>query len=510
MNRPGKRHIGACEVKLWAVKVALLVLSIWVLPGKSDAHIGSPNVVYEGLAGPYHVRVIVRPPGVIPGLADINVRVLSGEPSKVTVLPVRSDVGKSLAPTPDDAKPVRGDPNLYSAQLWLMTSGAYSIIVHLTGPQGEGRTVVPVNSVATTRLPMPKWLGGALLVIASGLFLALVTLVGAAARESALLPGEPPTRRHRLRGAIAMILAFVILAAGLYGGRKWWNKVDTNYRTNKMYRPEPLLATLGTNDHQTILTVKIGDSKRRGGSLIPDHGKLMHLFVISRDMQAFAHLHPVLVKTKHAFESALPSLPAGKYSLYADVTLETGFAQTLTADLDLPNTEIRPSVLADPDDSWRVVSQAAAPSSPMGSAQSFSLAQDLTMLWAQPHPLRTGRESTLQFRVLDAAGKPAVLEPYLGMQAHAVLRHEDGSVFTHIHPFGTISMASQQLFVKREQAIAPNRKTLDVVCGAPSPDDRIAFPYEFPKPGRYRVWVQVKRQNEILTGCFDTQVLGPG
>src|SRR4051812_16696228 len=205
----------------------------------AHAHIGSPNVIYEGLAGAYHVRVIVRPPGVIPGLADINVRVLSGEPSKVFVLPVRSDIGRSQAPAPDLAKAVPGEPDLYSAQLWLMTSGAYNIVVNLEGKQGEGRTVVPVNSVATTRLNMPKWFGGLLLVVAGGLFLALVTLVGAAARESGLPPGELPARRHQIRAILAMTAAAVVLSLGLYGGRTWWNKVDLNYRNNKMYKAEP-------------------------------------------------------------------------------------------------------------------------------------------------------------------------------------------------------------------------------------------------------------------------------
>ena len=192
------------------LKCLICLLSFLASP-PARAHIGSPNVIYEGLAGPYHVRVIVRPPGVIPGLADINVRVLSGEPATVSVLPVRSDIGKSLAPPPDIAKPVAGEANLYSAQLWLMTSGAYNIVVNLEGKQGEGRTVVPVNSVATTRLNMPKWFGGLLLVVAGGLFLALVTLVGAAARESGLPAGELPSRRHQIRAVLSMVASFVVL-----------------------------------------------------------------------------------------------------------------------------------------------------------------------------------------------------------------------------------------------------------------------------------------------------------
>ena len=41
-------------------------------------------------------------------------------------------------------------------------------------------------------------------------------------------------------------------------------------------------------------------------------------------------------------------------------------------------------------------------------------------------------------------------------------------------------------------------------------DDRvdpvISFPYGFPRPGLYRIFVQVKRSGKIQTGVFDATV----
>ena len=169
------------------------LLVLLALP--AEAHVGSPNVIYEGTAGAYPIRVIVRMPGVVPGLAEISVRVTAPDVRRVTVLPVYWQAGVEGAPPPDEAKPVRGETNLYSAELWLMTRGAYSVHVRVEGARGDGKVIVPVNSVAETRLPMPRGLGVALGGLGVLLFLFWVTIHGAATRESVLAVGVAPARR---------------------------------------------------------------------------------------------------------------------------------------------------------------------------------------------------------------------------------------------------------------------------------------------------------------------------
>jgi hypothetical protein len=83
-----------------------------------------------------------------------------------------------------------------------------------------------------------------------------------------------------------------------------------------------------------------------------------------------------------------------------------------------------------------------------------------------------------------------------------VITRDDGKVFVHLHPMGTVSMAAQEVFAKAEGGMPA--MAMDHAMSAP--DGVISFPYEFPQPGRYRLWVQVKSGGRVLTGVFDTLV----
>jgi hypothetical protein len=91
----------------------------------------------------------------------------------------------------------------------------------------------------------------------------------------------------------------------------------------------------------------------------------------------------------------------------------------------------------------------------------------------------------------------------MGMLGHAVVRRNDGAVFTHLHPMGTISMAAQTILSQRERGGGINAAQI-LLNGEQS--NSVSFPYAFPRPGQYRIWVQTRVSGQVLTGVFDVAV----
>lgn len=455
----------------------------------TSAHVGNPYIFYEGNAGPYQVRVSIQPPEVVPGRAQINVRVHNAVPRTVTALPVRWDAGRKGSPPPDRALPVSGETNLFSTELWLMDFGAYSVFVDLDGALGTGTAIVPLNSISNKRLEMSQGATIGFLLAGAVLAVLLIFIVGAAVRESVVPPGAGADQLRRGHARIGMAAAVVILTLLLWKGNAWWAHVDAEFRSNRLFRPIEIPTSVHSSPAGNILTLRANSSDqnwRDRTPLVADHGKLMHLFLIKKDdMSAFAHLHPGKAGDDN-FEAVLPPLVSGEYSVYAEVTHESGLARTLVSTVTLPPpTQNGP--LTDPDDSFW-------PHEP----------GDITIRQLSTNVLASREEVVLRFDALGPDGAPAPLEPYMGMWSHAAVRATDGSVFTHLHPSGTISMTAQELFARRERG-ENLRKPIDVMCGRP--ERELLFPYSFPKPGKYRIWVQVRSAGKVITSHFDLQVV---
>ena len=483
----------------------------------ASAHVGSPDTWFEGAAGPYQLTVQIEPAGVVPGVARVYVRATGDPPEQVTVQANKFDATGG-APPPEPASPVEGDPGLFLGKLWIMSGGSNSVTVNVSGSKGSGKVVVPVVVVAYSRLKLDKPMGAGLAAMGIFLFAGLVTIVGAAVREGSLVPGEAPPESKRRRARNAMALTAIAGIAILAGGWRWWNSEDRNYERN-MYRPLASSASVVEAGGRSMIQVAIQDSqwihrndtawlRRRNGPswspLIEDHGKIMHLFMIRDDMTAFAHLHPE-TRDSVTFPAPLPPLPAGRYRVFADIVHESGFTHTLLDTVDVKASGDTTAV-GNPDDSW--FAGAAA------NGTVTALHGGVTVEWEKgTAPFVAGRPASLRFTAKNADGSPATLEPYMGMPAHAVVQRDDGAVFVHLHPMGTISMASQMAFEMRKPGDSI-RGTLGKRLSAEMSSMQraaptvgtVSFPYAFPAAGRYRVWVQTKMSGRVTTAAFDAEV----
>jgi hypothetical protein len=493
-----------------ALRVLAAVAVLAAAAGPLLAHVGSPDTFFQGTAGPYRVRVTVRPPGVVPGRAEIFVRPESEGVSGVSVRPRRYDAGPRGAPPPDEARRVAGDPGLYTASLWLMREGEHAVEIEVAGSAGVGRVVVPVASVATRTLPMRGSLLAVILAFAALLVAGGLAIVFAAASESTLPPGETAGASRRRVAVVATCIAGVVFLFLLVGENAWSSR-SREESVRNLFKPYRASAAVTAGPDGRVLRLSIDDPAWRARGwrpLVPDHGKLVHLFAVREPgLDAFAHLHPAPA-TERAFDVPFPALPAGTYSIFADMTDDTGFSQTVVARARVPvaSSAAWPGPPpSDPDDSW--LAGKPVPAIFISSGPS-DLSDGMTMTWEQgADPIRTGREMSLEFFVRDAAGAPVPLEPYMGMGAHAVVLRDDGSVFVHLHPMGTVSMASMALLpLPAGEGRGEGRAMIDHAAHEKIAGGRVSFPYAFPRPGPYRLWVQVKANGTVRTGVFDVLV----
>jgi len=509
------------------------------------AHIGSPNVFFDGPAGAYSIHAVIRPPAALPGAAQISLRVRETDIRSISLQPVMWQTGREGSPQPVAAERVPGETNLWSGEIWLLRAGSYSVQISINGAQGLGEASVPLNAIARESQRMGTGLQATLVLFGVLLFLSAVFIVGALAREGCLDPGIKPTGLSFACARRSAGIALVLLVAGVAMGAVRWRNMDRAYRAQGIQKPEPMAVAVRTGLDRAILELRQEEqsmSLPSWAALVPDHGKLMHLFLIREpDLGVFAHLHPIRPDAR-TFALELPALPAGGYQLYGDVTFENGISQTLVARVTLPEPiggpAVAPPVITnlagevicgfppalgtnvgkitrDMDDSWHIgqtertdlVNRAMVKHA--GGLVS-RLMGGHTLVFENIDEVVTGREMTLRFAAFAPDGSVAALQPYMGMFGHAVVRRADGSVFAHLHPSGSFSMASQDAFQQRDQAggtiaatNSPPMRTASLVTASPN---RVSFPYQFPRAGAYRLWIQVRIAGRVLTGVYDLEV----
>ena len=466
------------------LRVALALVLAAAVQWPASAHVGSPDIFLEGMAGPYRLLVTIRPPYAIPGVADVEVLTTSDGVRDVRIVPLPlTGAGAQFAPVADRAVPSIEDPRLFTGHLWLMSAGAWQVRVSVAGDRGDGMLSVPVPTLPQSTLAMTSGLRVMLFTLMLLLGAGFVGIVSALAREAQLGAGETVDRRARWRGRIAGAVATVVACGIVFLGNMWWSVEASNYA---QYVYKPLLATPSvTADARLRLDLRdpgwIGS--RRLDDFVPDHGRLMHLFIVSPALDRLWHLHPDEIETG-AFEHRLPDMPAGQYELFADLVHATGVSETVTGPLE--TAAIRGAPLSGDDSAW--------------FASNIESDGGRIVWVGDDAPLVPKRLTMFTFRVEDRDGQPARdLELYMGMPGHAVFFRRDRQVFAHVHPSGSAPMAAIEIAMPPSASHAQHQP-------APAPPATVTFPYGFPQRGEYRIFVQVKRAGRVLTEVFDAHV----
>jgi hypothetical protein len=527
-------------MKTWRL-TAVLVTLLLALPLTSPAfaHVGSPDVYFESDAGPYRLLISVNPPPMIPGVAQVQIHVESGNVESIAITPVYvNGKDQGLPPAPDAMQPSAADSHGFAGKVWLMESGSWELRTEVTGSQGIEKLAVPVPAYARRTLPMQRGLGVLLFGLMLALAIGLVSIAGAAAREGVLAPAVIPSTRNLNHGRIAMIVAAVFVVSILALGNWWWNAKAADLKQSTLYNAPRLDVSLHTGQLMLRMEEDFWHQTRKDQwsmSLIPDHGHLMHLFLLRVPaMDRFYHLHPEQINDG-SFTATLPAVSAGRYKIFADIVRGTGFPETMVSEINLPDLTGQP-LSGDDSEANTSAFETAAQTSVISE-----LADGSRMFWQQDGPpLKAGQVSWLRFRIEDAQHKPVNdIEPYMGMAGHAEFVKSDFSVFAHIHPAGSAPMASL-LIAQKDAGLATNDGAMDhastkivsmdhATMGHNSTDHNlidhnstkqnsiehslslnlsteVSFPYGFPQPGDYRLFIQIKRHGLIDTGVFDVHV----
>ncbi|MGY6522623.1 MAG: hypothetical protein ACXIUD_12900 [Mongoliitalea sp.] len=528
-----------------------------------SSHVGSPGVIFEGMVGPYRLLASINPPDVVPGTATVVV-IIPENPTgiKLQARPVYWSAGLQGTPKADPLVPVLGELGKYEGELWFMESGTSSVQLLLEVGGESFDAIIPVMAVPTAQKDMPFELGVVLAVLGVLLVILMITIIASAIGDSVRIPGVERSKKHQRKKLIGTVIGSLVVLLFLWGGKSWWDNEAKAYQ-NFLFKQLTAQSTWTAEADGGYLHLSIDPEPlqqaritRKISFIVPDHGKLMHLFLIRKgDLDVFAHVHPHRLDSLN-FGVQLPPLPAGSYHVFADITRYTGFSETIVSELEIPEPNdfqlaSSNSFILGRDDSFTFSNSIFKSPTTLDAdimvcgkpGIKTDLPGGYAAVWeVQSEKFEYGKLYSLDFALFDPTGEPAVLEPYLGMMGHAVVLKHDGSVFIHLHPTGNYSMGSQQMLLDRFQSgkvgfqqipkalsfqdsvdqvinfldMLPDEERDLLLMGDMqhlSVDDpeheghsMVSFPYAFPEKGDYRIWIQVKINGAIVNGAFDVSV----
>lgn len=245
-----------------------------------------------------------------------------------------------------------------------------------------------------------------------------------------------------------------------------------DYTLHLSTEPKVVKAGQKTTFRIAILHPLTGEPVKEFGEV---HDKLFHLFIVSRDMTQFFHVHPDLNQDgSFTIEHTLPV--AGQYVLFSDFMPVGGGPQLISTPVVTAGFD------GDIASSWPNLK-----TDPTFTKSANGVKVDMQV---EPGKLIAGEEADIPIHFEDEkSGQPVTdLQRYLGAFGHAMMLSEDMTEHVHAHP---------------EQML----EGTDIKDGG-GPD--LVFHALFPKPGHYRIWLQFQRNDVLSTIPFTVRVYRPG
>jgi len=243
----------------------------------------------------------------------------------------------------------------------------------------------------------------------------------------------------------------------------------------KTRRPEA--ADFDVSLRTTPSVIKAGQTFRlvfnihhpKSGAIVKDfhivHEMPFHLFIVSQDLNYFAHMHPRQQGDgSFVIETTLPK--PGAYLVYSDIFPVGG----------VPQVAFRNLITAGYHDDLLSARAVIKPDEVL----TRELESTRFALTLEPREPVAGKKLTLTYQITDLKTGESVrdLEPYLGAWGHTLILSEDARDYVHSHP------------------------TQSIADGV----DRISFEAFLPRSGRYRIWSQFQRHGKVITVPFTIEV----
>jgi hypothetical protein len=189
------------------------------------------------------------------------------------------------------------------------------------------------------------------------------------------------------------------------------------------------------------------------------HEKKMHLFIISKDLAYFSHIHPKY-KGNGEFDITTTFPAGGDFKLISEFT---------------PNGGGDSSV----ETHWQHVEGEEAKEEPLVPDQELTKVVDGKKVSLSFDHLMAGMTLHMTFTINDAKTNQPIndLQPYLGAMGHTVAMTADAEKYLHIHPMTTAGNGP-----------------------------RVIFMTIFPEKGIYKIWGQFQHDGKVFTVPFVVNV----